>query len=88
MDELPREQPITELDTQREQVTYFKFRKLRQDQLNLIVKTLLREFHFSKIKLTNSIDLVLFMNDSGCFPLCFRKDDINEILREPRDEHR
>ena len=86
MDELPREEQHADLEQQQNRGIYFKFRKFRQDQLNFIMKTLLSEFHFSQIKLTNSIDLVLFMNDSGCFPLCFRKDNINKILDRAIEE--
>ena len=63
---------------------YFEFRKFSENQLNLIVKTLLGEFDFSKIELTNSTDFVLFMHNGWCFTLSFREDDVDKILRVHR----
>lgn len=45
------------------------------------METLLGEFHFTHVKLTNARDLVLLVNNSRRFPLSLGKSDVNEILQ-------
>lgn len=58
-----------------------KFRKIGQELAQTIMKVLLGELHFSHVELPDPSYLVVSMNDSGGFPLCFREDDIHEVLR-------
>lgn len=45
----------------------------------LVVESLLSEFTFSHIEFTDSIDSIVLMDNSRCFSLCFRKNNVYEI---------
>ena len=51
--------------------TYVKLREVGQYLCEAVVVVLLGELHLSHIKMTDTVDLVMFVYHGGCLPLCF-----------------
>ena len=45
---------------------------------------LLGVFDFAHVKLTDTTDLVMFVNDRRCLALCLRQHYVNEVLQYER----
>lgn len=51
--------------------TYVKLREVGQYLCEAVVVVLLGELHLPHIKMTDTVDLVMFVYHGGCLPLCF-----------------
>ncbi|VDP01020.1 unnamed protein product [Schistosoma mattheei] len=56
------------------------FREFCENCLKFIMVKLLTRFDFTHIKMSNTSDCILRMNNSRGFPLSFRQDDVNKVF--------
>lgn len=52
-------------------VTYIKLREVGENLREAVVVVLLRELHLPHVKMSDAVDLVMFVDDCGRLPLCF-----------------
>lgn len=64
-----------------ERMHVVQFREILNDLCETIVETLLREFHFARVKRTDTRYLVSFVHNGRCFSLCFRQHNVDKVLR-------
>ena len=64
----------------KEGVYIIKFGEIFKDMSKFFMECRLGELDFSHVEGTDTRNLIGGMNDCGCFPLGFRKNDVDEIL--------
>lgn len=52
-------------------LTYVKFGEVGEDLREAVVVVLLGELHLSHVKVSDTVDLVMFVYHRGRLPLCF-----------------
>lgn len=52
-------------------MTYVKLWEVGEDLGQAVVVVLLCELHFPHVKMSDAVDLVMFVDDCGRLPLCF-----------------
>lgn len=52
--------------------THIQFGEVGEDLREAVVVVLLRELHLSHVKMSDAVDLVVFVDDCGSLPLSFR----------------
>lgn len=62
-------------------MSYVQLGEISEDLRQSIMVVLLGELHLPHVKMTNAVDLIMFMYHCGGFSLCFGQSDVDEILQ-------
>ena len=57
----------------------FDFGEVFKNVKQLLIEGLLTEFNFSHIERSDSADCITGVDDGGCFPLSFGKDNVDKL---------